>query len=72
MKPSPRSKATSPPAGPYLRPRIKVWLQCENGFGFGSRFIAILEAVDRTGSIKHAAAELGWSYRYAWNRVKRS
>jgi molybdate transport system regulatory protein len=47
-------------------------MQCENGFGFGSRFVAILEAVDRTGSIKHAAAELGWSYRHVWSRVKRA
>jgi molybdate transport repressor ModE-like protein len=47
-------------------------MQCENGFGFGSRFIAILEAVDRTGSIKHAAAEVGWSYRHVWSRVKRA
>jgi molybdate transport system regulatory protein len=53
-----------------LRPRIKVWLQCENGLGFGSRFVAILEAVDRTGSIKHAAADLGWSYRHVWSRIK--
>jgi molybdate transport system regulatory protein len=47
-------------------------LQAPNGFGFGSRFVAILEAVDRTGSIKHAAAEVGWSYRYVWNRIKRA
>jgi molybdate transport repressor ModE-like protein len=45
-------------------------LQCDNGLGFGSRFIAILEAVERTGSIKHAAADLGWSYRHVWSRIK--
>ena len=55
---------------PSLHPRIKVWLQSDSGFGFGSRFIGILEAVDRTGSIKHAAADLGWSYRYVWSRIK--
>jgi molybdate transport repressor ModE-like protein len=47
-------------------------MQSPSGFGFGSRFIAILEAVERTGSIKHAAAEVGCSYRYIWNRVKRA
>ncbi len=47
-------------------------MQCPNGFGFGSRFVAILEAVERTGSIKHAAAEVGWSYRHVWDRVKRA
>ena len=60
------------PGIPALRPRIKVWMQAPNGFGFGSRFIAILEAVERTGSIKHAATEVGWSYRHIWSRIKRA
>ena len=55
---------------PVLRPRIKVWMQSPNGFG--SRFIAILEAVERTGSIKHAATDVGWSYRHVWSRIKRA
>jgi molybdate transport system regulatory protein len=67
----PDCHATEPQqCAPSLRPRIKLWLQCENGLGFGSRFVAILEAVDRTGSIKHAAADLGWSYRHVWSRIK--
>lgn len=62
---------TEPPGSmPELRPRLKVWMQAKNGFGFGSRFVAILEAVERTGSIKRAAAELGWSYRHVWSRIK--
>lgn len=69
---SPHPGPDSQPGGPLLRPRIKVWMQCENGFGFGSRFVAILEAVDRTGSIKHAAADVGWSYRHVWSRIKRA
>jgi molybdate transport system regulatory protein len=70
VKVSTRSRPEPQRRNPILRPRIKVWLQSPNGFGFGSRFIAILEAVDRTGSIKHAATEVGWSYRYVWNRIK--
>src|SRR5262249_39578369 len=70
---SPTRPRTEPQPGlPTLRPRIKVWMQAPNGFGFGSRFIAILEAVDRTGSIKHAAADVGWSYRHVWSRIKRA
>src|SRR6478735_6959070 len=70
---SPARHPTQPQQeAPRLRPRIKVWMQCDNGLGFGSRFVAILEAVDRTGSIKHAAADLGWSYRHVWSRVKRA
>jgi molybdate transport system regulatory protein len=63
-------RAATEPLHLVLRPRIKLWLQCPNGFRFCSRFIAILEAVDRTGSIKHAAAEVGRSYRLVWSRIK--
>jgi molybdate transport system regulatory protein len=68
MPPSPalrRRKQTS------LVPRIKVWLETEGGlytFGFG--ISEILRAVDRAGSIKGAAADLGKSYRYVWGRIK--
>ena len=30
----------------------------------------ILQAVDKTGSIKSAAAEIGRSYRFVWGRLK--
>jgi molybdate transport repressor ModE-like protein len=72
VKVSSRSRPEPQAGNPILRPRIKVWMQGPNGFGFGSRFIAILEAVQRTGSIKHAAAEVGWSYRHVWSRIKRA
>jgi molybdate transport system regulatory protein len=28
--------------------------------------------VDRTGSIKGAAVEVGWSYRHVWSRIKKA
>ncbi|MHC5542913.1 winged helix-turn-helix domain-containing protein, partial [Singulisphaera rosea] len=37
---------------------------------FGSGLIAILQAVERSGSIKQAAVDLGQSYRHIWGRVK--
>jgi molybdate transport system regulatory protein len=55
---------------PRLRPRIKVWLESEGQYAFGFGLAEILQAVARTGSIKHAAADLGKSYRYVWGRVK--
>ena len=64
-----------PPAGrpDRLRPRVKVWFQVEGSdFGFGSGLIAILEAVERRGSIKEAAGDLGRSYRHIWARLKRA
>ena len=55
---------------PALTPRIKVWLECDGLYAFGLGIAEILQAVDRTGSIKGAAADLGKSYRHVWSRVK--
>jgi molybdate transport system regulatory protein len=57
---------------PALRPRVKVWFEAGDGFGFGSGFVAILQAVEREGSIKLAAQGLGRSYRHIWDRIKRA
>jgi molybdate transport system regulatory protein len=54
-----------------LVPRIKVWLETEEGlYAFGFGISEMLQAVDRAGSIKEAAADLGKSYRYVWGRIK--
>ena len=59
---------------PHLRitlvPRVKVWLERDGRYVFGLGICEILEAVDRTGSIKQAAASLGKSYRHVWTRIK--
>jgi molybdate transport system regulatory protein len=54
-----------------LAPRVKVWLEIEGRYVFGFGICEILQAVDRAGSIKQAAADLGKSYRYVWGRVKK-
>jgi molybdate transport system regulatory protein len=53
-----------------LVPRVKVWLELDGRYAFGLGLSAILQAVDRAGSIKHAAADLGKSYRHVWGRLK--
>lgn len=53
-----------------LTPRVKVWLELGGHYAFGLGVCEILQAVDRTGSIKHAAAALGKSYRHVWARLK--
>jgi molybdate transport system regulatory protein len=54
-----------------LVPRLKVWLETREGrYAFGFGISEMLQAVDRTGSIKRAAADLGKSYRYVWGRIK--
>jgi len=53
-----------------LQPRIKVWLEKDGGAGFCQGMCAILQAIQLTGSIKHAAAQMGKSYRHIWGRIK--
>jgi molybdate transport system regulatory protein len=55
-----------------LMPRIKVWLEADGCYAFGFGVTEILQAVDRAGSIKQAAAKLGFSYRYVWGRIKKA
>src|SRR5262249_46197720 len=53
-----------------LVPRVKVWLEVGGHYAVGLGLIETLQAVDRTGSIKRAADEVGKSYRHVWQRVK--
>ena len=53
-----------------LAPRVKVWLECGGAYAFGWGICEILQAVERAGSIKKGARDLGKSYRYIWSRVK--
>src|SRR5262245_63955098 len=55
-----------------LVPRIKVWLECGGEYVFCGGVCGILRAVERTGSIKQAAADLGKSYRFIWGRLKKA
>jgi molybdate transport repressor ModE-like protein len=55
---------------PPLVPRVKVWLEAGGRYAFGLGISSILQAVDRAGSIKQAAGDLGLSYRHVWGRVK--
>jgi molybdate transport system regulatory protein len=55
---------------PLLVPRVKVWFECGGRYAFGFGLAEILQAVDRAGSFKQAASDLGKSYRYIWGRTK--
>ena len=50
--------------------RAKLWLEIDGRYVFGLGISDILKAIQRTGSIKAAAAELGKSYRYVWAKLK--
>ncbi|MCA9203007.1 MAG: LysR family transcriptional regulator [Planctomycetales bacterium] len=71
MTSSMMSQAADAPAD-RQRPRIKVWLEIDGRYSFGHGIAEILSAIERTGSIKVAASELGKSYRYVWGRVKQA
>ena len=53
-----------------LKARSKVWLELAGRPVFGDGKAALLEQVERTGSLKAAAEELGMSYRGLWERLR--
>jgi molybdate transport system regulatory protein len=48
------------------RPRVrgKVWLEARGRFAVGDGGVRLLQSIDDTGSIRAAAAKVGWSYRH--------
>jgi molybdate transport system regulatory protein len=66
----PRARNRTDSTPPLLLPRVKVWLETDGRYAFGFGLAEALSAVDRAGSIKQAAADLGKSYRYVWGRIK--
>ena len=49
-------------------PTLRILLGAAIALGPGK--VALLEAVDRTGSISGAAREMGMSYRRAWKLIE--
>ena len=56
------------PDGP--RVRAKVWVEHGDAVLLSDWRVALLEAVDKTGSLAAAAAQLDVPYRTAWHKVK--
>ncbi len=52
---------------------IKFWLEFENKSILGSGWAKLLQNIDinKGGSLTQAAKECGYSYKYAWNILKR-
>jgi len=65
----PRPAATS--LRHHLDPGLKVWLNYDGLFLMGPRYLRFLAAVGRTGTIRAAGREVGWSYRTCLNRLRR-
>lgn len=55
---------------PLVTARAKVCLEIDEHYVFGLGICRILQAIDESGSIKHAATTVGKSYRHVWSRIK--
>ena len=53
-----------------LQVKSKTWLEANGKFIIGEGGIALLEAIEKFGSIQKAARRLGWSYRHTWGYLK--
>ena len=54
-----------------MRPRLKVWLEIDDGrVALSDWRVGLLEAVGRHGSLVAAARQLGVPHRTAWQRVR--
>jgi len=51
---------------------LHLWLETEKGLFFGPGRAEILDLIERFGSLRKAAEELGMSYRAAWGKIKKT
>ena len=47
----------------------RIWISGKNGSFLGNGRVALLEAIQKTGSITKAAASLDMSYKKAWEQI---
>ncbi len=54
-----------------MQARLKVWIECEDGrVALSDWRVALLEAVEKHGSLVAAARALGVPHRTAWQRIQ--
>lgn len=70
LEESRRVPAASKTRPPVVTPRVKLWLEAQGESVFCRGLADMLNAVDRTQSIKAAATDVGRSYRFVWARIK--
>ncbi|SMF28370.1 winged helix-turn-helix domain-containing protein [Desulfovibrio gilichinskyi] len=52
--------------------RLHLWLEGDEGVFFGYGRLQLLDQIEKCGSLKKAAEELGMSYRAAWGKIKQT
>src|SRR6266699_4266639 len=70
LKPTAMASPRRPSLRVHLKPHHKLWLNWDGAFLMGPRYLRFLDAVDRTGTIRAAGREVGWSYRTCLNRIR--
>jgi len=55
-----------------LKPRSKLWIERDGRMVLSDWRVALLEAIERTGSLAKAAEELDVPYRSAWQKLRQS
>ena len=55
-----------------LRVRSKVWLERGDRFVIGDGGLQLLQGIERHESLTAAARAIGWSYRHAWDYLRRA
>ena len=55
-----------------MKVRFKLWLEKDGQLVFSDWRVALLRAIDETGSLTEAAARLGVHYRIAWEKLRRA
>lgn len=52
--------------------RLNLWLETGEGIYFGMGRALLLAGIERHGSLRKAAEDLGMSYRAAWGKIKKT
>ena len=55
---------------PAWRPRVKLWVERAGEVALSDWRVALLEAVDATGSLSAAARQVNVPYRTAWHKLR--
>ena len=70
---------TRPSCDQHARPcilnvqvRTKSWLEIDGRFAIGPHGFELLSAIQRYHSLTRAAGAVGWSYRHAWDYIRRA
>lgn len=67
-----RARQNDRPCPVPVQIRTKVWIERDGGFVIGEGGLRLLLEVVAQGSLLAASREIGWSYRHAWQYLRRA